>query len=543
MSATILVIVGFQAYWIHKLYQDEWTGLKKRSDVLLKETVQRIVAERLRKNNGFFPPESIESIQVVNDPKRIPGKKRMHARPDDAEGAIMVPKPRGVQTMIFSGDSNISFSAKRPPNLDSLIARARSMGGPMRIVINDSVHNGGDFTFRKTLDVSAEPAPKKRTHRRDSMVFRQTVNTKNFVRLSSGPGTAFVSDSTQYKKILIQFNAVMDSIPLKKLDSQYRFALHKEGIKLGYALSVKKFETNKTDSISPKDLKTNYALVGFNKPYGYQASFENPVNYILGKLTDQILVSFFLIAITVVSFVSMYRNLLAQQRLTGIKNDFISNITHELKTPIATVGVAIEALRNFNAINDPEKTKEYLDISASELQRLSLLVDKVLKLSMFENKDVELKKEYFDLKDLAKEVASTMRLQFEKAKAAVSFTYDMNEHTVRADKLHITSVIYNLLDNALKYSPTDPKINVEIKKEENIVLLKVTDNGIGINNEYQNKVFEKFFRVPANDHHNIKGYGLGLSYVSHVIHKHGGNISVESEPGKGSTFTVKLPVA
>jgi len=225
-----------------------------------------------------------------------------------------------------------------------------------------------------------------------------------------------------------------------------------------------------------------------------------------------------------------------------LKNEFIGNITHELKTPIATVGVAIEALRNFNAIEDPQRTKEYLDISANELQRLSLLVDKVLKLSMFEKKEVELKKEVFDLRELLNEVLSIMKLQFEKYRATVSVDTQGDDFKISADRLHMTSVLYNLLDNALKYSTVEPEIKITLSASRpDFVTLYLTDSGLGIPKEYQSKVFDKFFRVPTGDRHTVKGYGLGLSYVREIVRRHGGIISVESELGKGTTFTIHLP--
>jgi two-component system phosphate regulon sensor histidine kinase PhoR len=254
------------------------------------------------------------------------------------------------------------------------------------------------------------------------------------------------------------------------------------------------------------------------------------------------LFSLFLAGVTIFSFLLLYRNLLRQQRLAEIKNDFISNITHELKTPIATVGVAIEALKNFNAMHDPQKTKEYLDISANELQRLSLLVDKVLKLSMFEKKEIELNKEHFDMKVLTREVLDTMKLQFEKNKAMVNFETSGKDFMINADKLHITSVIYNLLDNALKYRNGGPIINVRLTSQKDLVTLTVKDNGIGIAPEYQGRIFDKFFRVPTGNKHIVKGYGLGLSYVSHVVAQHKGTINVTSEINSGSTFMIKLPV-
>ncbi|HJS54407.1 MAG TPA: HAMP domain-containing sensor histidine kinase, partial [Chitinophagaceae bacterium] len=279
--------------------------------------------------------------------------------------------------------------------------------------------------------------------------------------------------------------------------------------------------------------------------------------YLLKKLASPILFSVFLVGVTVLSFVLLHRNLQRQKKLTEIKNEFISNITHELKTPIATVGVAIEALKNFNAINDPERTQEYLDISQNELHRLSLLVDKVLKLSMFENKEIELKYESFDLKEVVDEVVSSMRLQIEKYQANVSVNVGGNT-SLQGDRLHLLSVVFNLLDNALKYGNTplsaragtdgndtagqgNIAVKFDLVEKGNEVELSVADNGIGISPEYREKVFEKFFRVPLGNTHNTKGYGLGLSYVSHVIKKHKGKIEVESQPGLGSKFIITLP--
>jgi len=238
--------------------------------------------------------------------------------------------------------------------------------------------------------------------------------------------------------------------------------------------------------------------------------------------------------------VLLYKNLLRQGRLAELKNEFIGNITHELKTPIATVGVAIEALKNFNAMEDPRRTKEYLDISSNELQRLSLLVDKVLKLSMFEKKEIDLQYETFDLREVVDEVIASMRLQIEKYRAVVSVTQRGNTN-LQADRLHLLSVVFNLLDNALKYSNVQPVIDIGLEGDNDTVQLRITDNGIGIAPEYRNKIFEKFFRIPTGNTHNTKGYGLGLSYVAHVVQKHDGKISVDSKLAGGTTITISIP--
>ena len=335
-------------------------------------------------------------------------------------------------------------------------------------------------------------------------------------------------------RFLSGVDSLQDSIKVSEIYTAYRKELDEQHLDVP-------FKVMKRDSAAfAEDKNLNEVTIGFSHPVTYQLELGNTFPYLLKRISISILFSLLLLGITILSFLLLYKNLVKQQRLAALKNEFISNITHELKTPIATVGVAIEALKNFNAINSPERTREYLDISANELQRLSLLVDKVLKLSMFENKGIELKMETVDLKDITEEVVASLKLQLEKSKADIQVTGEGNLQ-LQGDKLHLLSVIFNLVDNALKYGKENPVIRIHIKEEENQIAFTIQDNGIGIPAEYKNKVFDKFFRVPHGDRHQAKGYGLGLSYVAQVIAKHNGSIKIESETGKGTTFTILIP--
>jgi two-component system phosphate regulon sensor histidine kinase PhoR len=342
---------------------------------------------------------------------------------------------------------------------------------------------------------------------------------------------------------LASFLAGIDSlekpITAEEITVLYRRELAKEGIFLPFRITAgtgdRQHESFSADGVG------NKVMAGFSKPLLYQVDFDHSFWFMARRVGPQAAFSLVLIGITVFSFLLLYRNWQRQRRLTELKNDFISNITHELKTPIATVSVAVEALRNFNALQDPVRTREYLDISADELQRLSLLVDKVLKLSLFERQEIELKSDYFDLRTLVEDVMASMRLQFEKYEAKVVLAAATADFRLRADKLHITSVIFNLLDNALKYGKPHPSITIDLGAEQGQLVLAVIDNGLGIPAAYREKIFEKFFRVPTGDKHNVKGYGMGLSYVYYVLKRQGGTISVSSEEGIGSRFTVKIP--
>ena len=344
---------------------------------------------------------------------------------------------------------------------------------------------------------------------------------------------AFPGRRDRMLQFLFDLDSLQDSIKVIELDSAYAKRLEDQNLDVPFA--IKRVETRET-----KEPVFNEITLGFRNPITYRLDIQNKNAFIFNRIAIPILFSIFLVAFTALSFSLLYRNLLRQNRLADIKNEFMSNITHELKTPIATVSVAIEALRSFNANLDTQRTKEYLDISANELQRLSLLVDKVLKLSMFEKKEIDLQYELLDMKSLVGEVTSSLRLQFEKHHAHVEVNSE-GDTTLEGDRLHLVSVIFNLLDNAIKYSADSPKIDVRIIGNESKVNLVIQDSGIGIPEEYKGKIFEKFFRVPTGNLHNAKGYGLGLSYVAHVINRHNGNIHVESVPGDGSKFLISLP--
>ncbi len=285
-----------------------------------------------------------------------------------------------------------------------------------------------------------------------------------------------------------------------------------------------------------------YHSGGFPPIYLYVVSFSDYEGYLFKRIAPNLLFALFLLGITSISFNILFRSLRQQQKLTLLKNDFISNITHELKTPIATVSVALEALQNFQGINNPERTREYLSISQHELQRLSILVDRVLKMSMFENNALQMHIERFDLKRTMEKVLQSMSLQFERAHARVALHVGEGDFFMEGDSVHLTNVVYNLLDNALKYSPARPEIQISLRQTNGQVLLSVQDNGVGIPEEYRKKIFEQFFRVPQEgQQHNTKGYGLGLSYVAEVLRRHAGHIEVDSTPAQGSLFTVTLP--
>jgi signal transduction histidine kinase len=331
---------------------------------------------------------------------------------------------------------------------------------------------------------------------------------------------------------------VTDSLNTEAIRGKYNEALTKAGIHLPF--EIEKTTEAKLRREGSSTLVTE-PFPFFQRGSFYFARFSDITFFVWRRLLLQLLFAVFLTSLTFAAFYLMYRSIVSNQRLLEIKNDFIGNMTHELKTPIATVSVALESLMNFNVLNDPQRTKEYIDMAQQELNRLSILTDKVLKTAIFESNGLAFQSEKVDLEKVVGRVMDSMKLVFEKTGAKTNFLREGTTFFVNGSEDHLTNVIYNLLDNALKYSSGKPTIEVSMKSADNEITVLVRDHGLGIAKEHQKRIFEKFYRVPTGDVANIKGYGLGLSYVYNVVKHHRGDIAVESELNQGASFIITLP--
>lgn len=512
MVAAIGIIAAFQTYWLTQLYQAQQSDVAKRADVLFRDVMYKLQLERIKEDTLIYNATGGNNLfiaDVLSVVKKM--KKDSTATPAQPFMNITIKKDSSHQNQPF-----------KPRIIFNRSITTDSSGQASTVIIRGPEDQ--DYTARKNMI--------------DSLMMAEKITPKFAIPIPEPKPTVKKKTPRQLTQSFI-YRAFTDSLPIRKIDSAYKAVLKKEQITIPFAIVQVAADT--TADSSNYHFSTGKVAVGIGSNKAYKAGFNNPIRFVLGRIVPQVALSILMLLFIVAAFVFLYRNLRAQQRLADMKNEFISNITHELKTPIATVNVAVEAMRNFNALNDPAKTKEYLDISAAELQRLSLLVDKVLKLSMFEKQEVDVKKEWFNLHELVQEVANSLKLQFDKHKAKVTIQTTGTHFDMQADRLHITSVIYNLLDNALKYSNKHPVIDVVISDEGDKLVLSVADNGMGIAPAFKAKIFDKFFRVPTQNRHDIKGYGLGLSYVAHIVQQHQGTIQVESELGTGSRFIIQLP--
>lgn len=262
---------------------------------------------------------------------------------------------------------------------------------------------------------------------------------------------------------------------------------------------------------------------------------------VLKSMFPQILFSLFLLLCVWYAFYTVISNLNKERHLSMIRNDFISNMSHELKTPVSTIAVALEALSNFDAADNPELRKEYISISRRENERLGLLVDKALNISLFEQGKFIMDLQSFDIKEEIDKIVKTLQVSLDNQNVELDFNATGNNHIIYADKVHMTNIIHNLIENAIKYSEGQAKVKIDITELDNNIRISISDQGKGIPQEYQSRVFDKFFRVPTGDTHNVKGHGLGLSYVKEAVVNQRGKISMISNYGVGTEFIITMP--
>jgi signal transduction histidine kinase len=450
-------------------------------------------------------------------------------------------------------DINLKFMESVNQVMDSTLVKHLILP-----VMNDSsLNNENLLIFNKKLPPGKNEAERRMTaFYNDSGGHKQTMVT---ITLPGEKGTraedvAFSAyDSTEKKMLLRSVKLIIrhtgdsvgkwnrlnhiisiasDTILLKNLFEK-KLEKQRSGLNIIWRSDTAK---NRSDSKNPV---MHFTTELFEKPLNVEVLHYQRV--LLKSISAQILFALSLFIITSAAFFFTYRNLKKQEALNILRNDFISNISHELKTPVSTVSVALEVLKNFEMVSDPEKSNEYLEIAQNEMKRLDQLITQVLNTSILEDNREYLLLKDTDLVDLTREVLSSLQTRFIQSGAKVELSVKPEVITLNLDKLHIQGVLLNLLDNSLKYRSEQPHIFINIEEKSSYVHLKISDNGPGIPKEYISKIFDKFFRVPMGDTHNIKGYGLGLSYAYLVMKHHSGSIEVKNMNEGGCEFTLTFP--
>lgn len=291
-----------------------------------------------------------------------------------------------------------------------------------------------------------------------------------------------------------------------------------------------------------REYSINLFQDNINSDFNLRVTFPDKKKFLLSSILSMAVLSIVFTIIIILAYAGALFQLIKQRQISQIKTDFINNMTHEFKTPIATINLALDAIKNPKIMEDSDKVKRYLKMIGDENKRMHAQVENVLRISKLEKKQLDINKERLKLHDLVEDAIPHVELMVEARGGYIKTHLEAKNSDVLANESHFTNVIVNILDNAIKYSPNTPEIDVYTENTKNAILLKIQDKGSGMSKSVQKKIFEKFYREHTGNIHNVKGHGLGLAYVKQIVDDHQGQIFVESEKGKGSTFVINLPL-
>jgi len=320
------------------------------------------------------------------------------------------------------------------------------------------------------------------------------------------------------------------------VETPFEFGIYSNGLATKIKSEQFRFDKNATYGIP---IFTDNE--GTNK-YQLLVSFPHKEKFLFSDLLGITVLSIIFTFIIIIAYTSALNQLIRQRQISEIKTDFINNMTHEFKTPIATINLALDAIKNPKVIDDKEKVNRYLQMIRDENKRMHAQVENVLRISKLEKKELEISKETNNINDVIDEAIEHVNLIIEDRQGTITTHLEAKRTTVLLNDVHFTNVLVNVLDNAIKYSPEAPVIDVYTENVKDFVIIKIKDQGAGMSKVAQKRIFEKFYREHTGDLHNVKGHGLGLAYVKRIVEDHNGQIFVETEKGKGSTFIIKLPL-
>ncbi|MFA5814079.1 MAG: HAMP domain-containing sensor histidine kinase [Bacteroidales bacterium] len=287
--------------------------------------------------------------------------------------------------------------------------------------------------------------------------------------------------------------------------------------------------------------KISLSCLHHQESHRMEVRFNQPKQLIIKDMLIWLAASTLFLLIVIISFAYIVLTIVRQKKITEMRNDFINNMTHEFKTPISNISLACEVLKRPNINESPERLNRYIDIISQENRRMRSQVDRILQVAVRNREDLDISRQTTDIHELIRDAVDTICLEDCRDGAIIDLDFQAAKSELFIDPVHFTNIIHNLIDNAQKYSASDPKILISTALRDNNFILKFKDNGMGISQEAQKHIFEKFYRVPTGNLHNVKGTGIGLYYVKTMIEAHGGTITVKSEIGNGSRFIITLP--
>ena len=322
----------------------------------------------------------------------------------------------------------------------------------------------------------------------------------------------------------------------RSLDIEYEYGLYSRG--LPTKVKSRKFRMDKENYYKAPVFRDSEGL----KDFALLISFPDKKDFLVRSIVGMAVLSLLFTFIIMLAYASAIFQLIRQKQISEIKTDFINNMTHEFKTPIATINLAVEAIKNPKIMGDAEKVNRYLNMIRDENKRMHAQVENVLRISKLEKNQLDISKERVVAHEIINKAITHVELIVQDRGGYVKTHLNAERSDVLANKTHFGNVIVNMLDNAVKYSPEAPRIDVFTEVANNFLVIRIQDQGAGMTKAVSKRIFEKFYREHTGDIHNVKGHGLGLAYVKKIVEDHQGEVYVESEKGKGSTFYIKLPL-
>jgi len=359
--------------------------------------------------------------------------------------------------------------------------------------------------------------------------------------ISSNQLSLYLRDFREYNPIELWLTSqelrdiIAEELSKNKINIEFDFAIYKNQL----ATSI----GSKTFKYIP-DNHEDYAIFDNNgrSRFALLLTFPKKENFLFREIFSITLLSIIFTLIIIIAYLSAINQLIKQKQISEIKTDFINNMTHEFKTPIATINLALDAIKNPKIFTDPEKVQRYLQMIRDENKRMHAQVENVLQISKLDKRELDITKDQADIHEVIEDAIEHVYLIIEERNGTLTKHFDAQRTTALLNDVHFTNVLVNILDNAIKYSPDEPVIDIHTENVKDFILIKIKDHGLGMSKVTMKRIFEKFYREHTGDIHNVKGHGLGLAYVKRIIDDHNCHIYVESEKGKGSTFIIKMPL-
>jgi two-component system phosphate regulon sensor histidine kinase PhoR len=405
----------------------------------------------------------------------------------------------------------------------------------------------GELTFDPAMDTSPSPPDPPDVN---AEVIRSTTDAWSEEDITDRE--AMITDMVRSIFVDERTADIKDRIEIPVLDSLLRVELRTNGVQGTFTYGVFTEAGDAVEFGQESRLDGTNAEGAVYRERLYRHDLAGPAHYLHVNIPGHrgmlwrdmlplLLISALFMAIIVVAFFFTIRTIFRQKRIGEIRNDLVNNLTHELKTPISTIGLACEALADPSMPKTEQQVRTFVAMIRDENKRLGSLVENVLQSAVLESGHMVLKRVDLDVHTLIQDVVRSSSMQVSRRNGRIDLDLKAEIHHVHGDRIHLTNLLYNLIDNAVKYTEQEPRIRIATVSNDEGISVSVTDNGIGIAPSEQRKIFDRLYRVPTGNIHNAKGFGLGLSYVRTVVERHGGRIRLESTPGSGSTFLIFIP--